>query len=446
MSDRLSSPIVVQAAGRGLYQLASAILLFYMPIVFVNYAGLTATQVGLAVGGGSIAGFIGNFVGGAMTDSSQLGRKGTLIGAALLSIIAALIVAFTQTLPFLLLANIFFGVGTGLYWTAADAAVMDATTPAARQSAFSILGLLDNLGLGAGTLGGAWLLKHIHPENQMFSVAAGVFAVMLLLFAVGMSETRSSESDAASEGGLAGWKIAISDSRLITYLIVNTLFITYIALVNSNLPLYLINFQHIGESTVSNLFTFGYVGLGALLQVPVIKLIAGFSYLKALMLSTVVWGLGFLLVGLWHPIDGNIMAALTALATFAVATVIYKPTSSAWIAELAPSNLRGAYTAIAYQCWAIGYFIGPIFGGWAIDQPAEITHKFWLIVGLSSGLGLLVLQILRQRQEQVRSRQYKGGNLAQKVNRQWILVGLSLGRLNRANQRKYQPHDHHTDQ
>jgi MFS family permease len=370
-----------------------------MPIVFVNYTHLTATQVGLAIGVGSIAGFIGNFVGGAMTDSPQLGRRGTLLGASLLSITATLIVAFAQELTLLLVANIFFGVGTGLYWTAADASVMDVTTEAERQSAFSILGLFDNVGLGAGTLGGAWLLKTIHPENRMFGVAAAVFGIMLLLFTIGMQETRVEDNTAKSHSGFIGWKTAVTDSRLITYLIVNTLFITYIALVNSDLPLYLINFQHLDESTVSNLFTFGYVGLGALIQIPVIRLITSFSYLKSLMISTVIWGIGFGLIALWHPIDGSMTAALAPLAVFAIATVIYKPTSSAWIAEISPPAMRGAYTAIAYQCWAIGYFIGPIFGGWALDQPADMTHKFWLVVGLSSGLGLLVLQILRQRQE-----------------------------------------------
>ncbi|MBE9033379.1 MFS transporter [filamentous cyanobacterium LEGE 11480] len=400
MSDRsaISQPVLIQAVGRGLYQLGSAILLFYMPIVFVNYAGLTATQVGLAVGGGSIAGFIGNFVGGAMTDSAQLGRKGTLIGASLLSITAALITAFAPTLPLLLVANVFFGVGTGLYWTAADAAVMDVTTSEERQSAFSILAVLDNIGLGLGTLGGAWLLKTIHPENRMFTIAAAVFGLMLLLFTIGVRETRDLATEHESVDGLTGWKTAVTDSRLITYLIVNTLFITYIALVNSNLPLYLINFQHIAEGSVSNLFTFGYVGLGALLQVPVIKLISSFSYIKSLMISTAIWGLGFTLLALWHPIDGALIAALTTLIVFAIATVIYKPTSAAWIAELSPPSLRGAYTAIAYQCWAIGYFIGPIFGGWALDQPANITHTFWLMVGSSSIVGLIVLQILNQRQ------------------------------------------------
>jgi MFS family permease len=391
----IAPPILIQAIGRGLYQFASAVLLFYMPIVFVNYVHLAATQVGLAIGLGSIAGFIGNFLGGAMTDSPQLGRRGTIIIATVLSVASAFVITFVQTVPALFAANMLFGVGTGLYWTAADAAVMDSTTAENRQSAFSVLGLFDNLGLGAGTLAGAGLLKQLQPENRLFGVAGLVFGLMFLLFTIGMQETRNAEESAID--GLTGWKTAATDMQLITYLVVNTLFITYIALVNSNLPLYLINDQQLAESTVSNLFTFGYVGLGALLQIPAVRLIAGFSYLKSLMISIGVWGLGFVTVALWHSIDGSLIPAFGAFAIFAIATVIYKPTSAAWIAELAPANLRGAYTAIAYQCWAIGYFIGPIFGGWALDQPVDVTDRFWLGVGLSAGLGLLVLQVLRQR-------------------------------------------------
>jgi MFS family permease len=331
-----------------------------------------------------------------MTDSPQLGRRGTIIVATVLSVASAFVIALMQTLPALFAANILFGVGTGLYWTAADAAVMDSTTAENRQAAFSVLGLFDNLGLGTGTLAGGWLLKHLQPENRLFGVAGVVFGLMFLLFTIGMQETRNAEDSAID--GLTGWKTAATDMRLITYLVVNTLFITYIALVNSNLPLYLINDQQLAESTVSNLFTLGYVGLGAVLQIPMIRLIAGFSYLKSLMISIVVWGLGFATVALWHSSDGSLTPAFGAFAIFAIATVIYKPTSATWIAELAPPNLRGAYTAIAYQCWAIGYFIGPIFGGWALDQPMGVTDRFWLAVGLSAGLGLLVLQVLRQRE------------------------------------------------
>jgi MFS family permease len=394
--SQLSPQVWVQAIGRGLYQLGSAVLIFYTPIIFVNYGNMSASEVGYAIGGGSVAGFAGNIIGGILTDSAKFGRKRTLSLSALFAIITAIVMVFTHHFAFLLLAYIFFGVSTGLYWTAADAAVMDVTTSEERQEAFSLLGLTDNLGFGLGTLGGGFLIKVLHPKEFIFAASAIAFFFLLVLFLTALVETRS--SDEASHQAQKGWKTALTDTRLMIYLLVNTLFITYIALVGSTLPLYLVNFGGTSESTIANLFTWGYVGLGALFQVPVIRAIAKFSYLTSLMLSMGVWGLGFLLLWVMSSFfDIRATYEFAILGVFAIASVIYKPTSSAWISELAPSNLRGAYTAIAYQCWTIGYVIGPILGGWAMDQSRNVAQNTWLAVALSTVMGLTVLRVLNQK-------------------------------------------------
>ncbi len=393
----LPRQVWIQAAGRGLYQLGSAVLLFYMPIVFVNYSGFSATQVGLATSAGAVSGFFGNLLGGSLTDSPQFGRRKTLIVAGAAAMITALLTSLSQTLWLLVVANLFFGISTGLYWTAADAAVMDSTQPAQRQEAFSVLGVTDNLGFGLGTLGGGLLLARLPSAIQIFAAAAVLFALFTLMMITAAADQRD---DAEIPAAQAGWKQALTDRKLLIYLLVNTLFITYMALVNGSLPLYFVNFGGTPELLVSNLFTWGFIGLGALVQVPVVKLLTRFSYLQALMLSLGIWGSGFLLVWL-----SGTLAQTTAwtefgiFAVFAIAAIIYKPTSAAWIAELAPNSLRGIYTAIAYQCWAIGYVIGPIAGGWALDQPHQVTELFWLVVGLSTVAGLLVLLAL-QRQDQ----------------------------------------------
>jgi MFS family permease len=395
MKTQIPLQVWVQAIARGLYQLGSAFLIFYTPIIFVNYGNLTATQVGFAVGGGAISGFAGNILGGVLTDSPKFGRKLTLLMSAGCAIASATLAVFTDSLPLLLMVNIIFGISTGLYWTAADASVMDITTPEQRQEAFSILGVADNLGYGVGTLGGGLLLKLLHPVQLLFAAGAVAFLALFILFAVGMRENRQEDS---TEKIQKGWQTALTDKRLMIYLLVNTLFITYMALVGGTLPLYFVNFAGTSDATVSNLFTFGYVGLGALLQVPVIKVISKLSYLTSLTISIGIWGLGFFLIWLlkYSPNTGELYQ-IAVFGVFAIATIIYKPTSSAWISQLSPPSLRGVYTAIAYQCWAIGYVIGPIIGGWAIDQTPAVAGNTWLIIALSTLSGFVVLQVLNQQ-------------------------------------------------
>lgn len=396
-NKQIPPQVWVQAIGRGLYQLGSAVLLFYMPIVFVNYGNLSATEVGLAVGGGSVAGFLGNLLGGVLTDSPKFGRKRSLLASSTFAVITCTIAVFTSTFALLLLANIVFGFSTGLYWTAADSSVMDVTTAEQRQGAFSLLGVADNVGFAAGTLGGGVLLKLLHPEKLLFAAGGITFLLLLLLFAVAMKQTRTS-AEGETHNIQKGWKTALTDTRLMIYLLVNTLFITYIALVGGNLPLYLVKFGGTPETTVANLFTIGYVGLGALLQVPVVKAISKFSYLTSLSISMAVWGVGFALVWvLGNSSNTRSVFELGIFAVFAIASIIYKPTSSAWISELAPTSLRGAYTAIAYQCWTIGYVIGPIVGGWAVDQSPNIAQNAWLVIALSTLSGLVILQVLNKQ-------------------------------------------------
>jgi MFS family permease len=50
---------------------------------------------------------------------------------------------------------------------------------------------------------------------------------------------------------------------------------------------------------------------------------------------------------------------------------------------LAPETLRGVYLSVNSMCWAIGYFIGPPIGGWALDQPRAIADSFWLVAAFS---------------------------------------------------------------
>lgn len=387
----LALSVWLQAIGRGCYQFGSAILLFYMPIVFVNYGSLSATQVGFAIGGGSMAGFIGNFIGGGLADSPQFGRKGTLLIGIGFAIGATIVAIFTQDFTLLLLANIFYGLSSGLYWTAADAAVMDATTVEQRQSAFSVLSLMDSVGFGAGILVGKVLLPTLHPASLVFSVSAVLF-FWLLVIVLFTPDTHHADLEHHSQ---AGWKQAFKDGRLTIYLLVNTLFISYIALVNISLPLYFINDAQISDGAIATLFTWAYIGLGAALQIPIIRLISTLSYLQSLTISMSIWGAGFLMI--WR--SGVTMLAIDQcliFAIFAIAAVIYKPTSSAWIAEIAPRSRRGIYTAIAYQCWSIGYAIAPIVGGWALDQPQSTTQKFWLVVATSTLIGVVALQILQQ--------------------------------------------------
>ncbi|NJL02347.1 MAG: MFS transporter [Spirulinaceae cyanobacterium SM2_1_0] len=388
---QLSPQVWLLAAGRLLLQVGTGFTLFYAPIVFVNQVGLSATAVGIALGSASVSGMVGRFLGGVFADSPQWGRRRTLLLAALVSALADVVLMLTQNLPTLLLGNLLMGLGIGLYWPATEAAVADLTPIAERNEAFATTRLADSIGLGLGVILGGWLIASGGNFRWLFAADGLSFLVFFGVIYAAIAETYDFSRQATPPA--TNWlqifrhygQVVTGDRPLALFLAVNVLFTTYIAQIQSSIPLYFSNFVRVSPETlgfapraISWLFS-AHVIFAALCQLPMARKLNRFSRPHALAISMVLWGIGF--VAVW--LTGNLgwaalpLATLT-LAIFALATVAYTPSASSLVVELAPESQRGLYTSLSSQCWAVGYFIGPPLGGWALDQARWVADGFWL--------------------------------------------------------------------
>lgn len=393
----LDRRVWILAAGRLLSQVGIGFTLFYAPIFFVDHVGLTATQVGLGIGSGSLSGMVGRFLGGSMADSHRWGRRFTLLVSALVSAIADGILVATHNFPVFIAGNLLMGFGIGLYWPATEAMVADITSPEQRNEAFAIVRLADSIGLEVGVVLGGRLIALTGLYRALFVVDGITYLVFFAIIYGAITETLPAEPD--QDSVWKSWGIALRDTNLLIYAAVNILFTTYLAQVHSALPVYLN--QRVGgglsEEAISWLFT-GHVALAALCQLSIARALKPLPLPRALMISACLWGLGFGLM--WQAGTTTTAAlgwAIGALGTMAVAMAAYTPIASALVAVLAPEALRGVYLSINSMCWAIGYFIGPPLGGWALDQPPAIAHGFWLTLALSVSLVLGGLHRLDQR-------------------------------------------------
>lgn len=398
---QLRREIWILSAGRLLSQIGTGFTLFYAPIFFVNQVGLSATLVGIGLGSASISGVFGRFWGGTFADSPQWGRKKTLLLSAAISAVADVALTLTYNFPTLLIGNLLMGLGIGLYWPATEAAVADLTTGEDRNEAFAMTRLADSLGLGLGVIFGGILISTAGNYRLLFVIDGISFVVFFAVIYSAIKETYSFSEK--THEAVEGWLVAFRDSRLMIYVLVNILFTTYMAQIQSTLPLYFRNFVNteteagFSPSTISILFSF-HIICAVIFQIPIARYLNRFTRPHALMLSLLLWGVGFVLVWVTGVlINYPLIVAILALAVFALAMVSYTPSASALVAELSPENLRGVYLSINSQCWAIGYFIGPTIGGWTLDQAEVVADSFWLVAATSIIVGLLILQWLSQR-------------------------------------------------
>lgn len=390
----------ILAAGRLLSEIGTGFTLFYAPIFFVNQVGLASTLVGLALGSGSIAGVLGRFLGGQGVDSPQWGRRKILLASAAISLLADVVLSLTVNFPTLVLGNLLMGLGVGLYWPATEAAIIDLTTPEQRNEAFAISRLADSLGLSLGVVLGGVLISNSGNYRSLFIIDGISFAIFFVIIYLAIAETYqfTAQSQATQRNG---WSLALRDRALMVFLTVNILFTTYLAQVQSTMPLYLKNFVTLdggsgfSESVISGLFTW-HIAFAALCQLPAAWLLNRFQRITGLSLSLIFWGLAFILVWVTGISDqGTLVWSVLTLGVMALGMITYTPLAAGLVADLAPESLRGVYFSLNSQCWAIGYFIGPPLGGWALDHP-QFTSYFWLLAAASTVPGILILRYLQR--------------------------------------------------
>jgi MFS family permease len=397
---QLNSQVWILAAGRFLSGVGTGFTLFYAPIFFVNQVGLSATQVGIGLGSASISGVLGRILGGSFADSQFWGRRRTLLLSAAVSAVASLVLAISNDFYIFVVGNLLMGMGMGLYWPATESVVADLTQGEQRNEAYAITRLADNLGLGIGIVLGGVLIGTTGAYRELFVIDAISFVVFFGVIYVAIAETyKPGEQE---QQALSSWTSALRDRRLLIFCLVNIIFTTYISQTQSTMPLYFSNFLLVGSgkgfspTTISALFTW-HLALAIILQLPVVRIFRRLSHPYALCISALFWGLGFSLIWFTGVAASNqLLWAILAMGVFAIAVVSYTPSASSLITVLAPESQRGVYFSINSLCWAIGYFIGPPLGGWALDQPPVVAHGFWLGLALSVAITIAILQYLNR--------------------------------------------------
>jgi MFS family permease len=394
--------IWILIAGRLLSQLGSGFTMFYAPIFFVNQVGLSAVAVGLGIGSGSISGIAGRIVGGSFADSPRWGRRWTLLASAAVSALADLVLTIAYDFPTFLIGNLLMGLGIGLYWPATEAVVADLSTFEQRNEAYALTRLGDSLGLGLGVVFGGALIAATGAYRALFVIDGISFVVFFAIIYWAIAETLNPNQEHHTL--ITGWATALRDRTLLIYAGVNILFTTYLSQINSALPLYFTNFipgqgeaKGFSSATISLLFSW-HVVLAAVAQLPIARGLNRFSRATALMVSALLWGIGF--IWIWFTgvaPGGQLVWAVIGLGVLAIATDAYTPAASSLVVALSPESLRGVYLSVNSLCWAFGYFIGPAIGGWAMDQSRHIADGFWLLSALSVGVTIPILYVLDRR-------------------------------------------------
>jgi MFS family permease len=247
----------------------------------------------------------------------------------------------------------------------------------------------NNLGISLGpTIGGFIAAASYNMAFYCAAAGMGIYGILLALFAI---ETLPSLAAAVKtvrpKETLGGYGDVVRDSHFLRFTAIFTLVQVCAALIWILLSVYTkINFgiseRQYGLIPTTNALMVVFLQVGVTMiskRFPPLRVLAVGALFYTIAVSLVAVGTGFW--GFW-----------LCMVIMTTGELLLVPTSSTYIANLAPADKRGRYMSIYGLTWGISSGLGPLVGGILSDNIGPKAP--WLaggLVGLVSVLGFIAM-------------------------------------------------------
>lgn len=350
--------------------------------------GFNAVQAGWVVslwGSGTI---IGSFLGGWLCD--QAGARKVLVLCH--GILALLLFWIPLSSGFLSVAFLAFLIGTIDYTTRPTLSIvlLDNAAPDVRGRANALRRVGINLGGGMGTSIGGVILG-LHPDSIFWLGSALSLCASIILFVIIPADLRKkSPLDALSAyTTMRGpWR----DRAYLLLLLAGMATAFIFSQERAGYPLYLAQSYRLDTATIG-LISAANGFLIVLFELPIIHLLRRIEYVKLCVLGSLLYGVGFGILPLWH----SPLWAWLGLVLWTLGEILCSPASMALAQQKASKSLNpGSYMGLFTASLAIPSLLSPGLGGmiYAIDGGSIL----WAIC---FGLGILGAVLFWQSRDKV---------------------------------------------
>lgn len=346
--------------------------------------GASLTTVGLLIAGSSLTGLLAQSVAGPLVD--RFGRRGVLVVTLALDIAGLVAFAFANSLAMMAVLMLVFGLVGGIPSLAIGTMVADVTPSPRRQEAYGLLRIATNAGAAVGPAVGGFVAGVSY--FWAFIIAATATLVYLLLIIFRTTETRPLV-EATSEGDQAslGYGHLLRDGPFLAFCGASILMSLAYAIPWVLLSVHLKTNYRIPENMFGFLVTINAL-MVVFFQFPIARWLARFPKMPVMVAAALFYALG---AGSIAFFDRYLLFVLS-MVVITVGELLASPTASAYVADVAPLDMRGRYMAAFFLTWGIAFGVGPVLGGWLNDTfgPAAMWQGA-MAFGLVSALAFLAL-------------------------------------------------------
>jgi MFS family permease len=372
---------LVNAAGSGL------VFPFFTLYVRQRF-GIPMVTIGAAMSVMAGAGVASGAMGGALAD--RFGRKKLMVGGLTLGATALFSMGLVDSVGAFVAVAIFMNLISPVFGPASQAMISDLVEPGKRARAYGLIRVAFNLGVVIGPAIGGFL-----AERSYFILFASdaitslIFAGIILFF---IAETRPEVRRGDRAVPQTGYGPLLRDTPFVLFCLVSVAVTAIYAQMNSTWPVFMKENYGILERQYGLMMSLS-AAMVVLFQFPITGFTERHARTTMLAWGTALYAIGFGLVGFVSTAP----LFTLALAIWTVGEMVHVPVSQAYVADVAPEDMRGRYMGAAGLTWGMGWGIGPFLAGLVMDRADP--HYVWygcLVIGLAAAMAFLGLGQWRQ--------------------------------------------------
>lgn len=376
----LPRPFWVLFAGT-LVNRAGGFVLIFLAIYLTEVRGLTAARAGAIVAAYGLGAMGGGPLGGALSD--RIGRRPTLVASLIGGGASMLLLGLATRHAAIVVMALVTGLLYEMYRPVVSATIADVVSGDDRPRAYGLMYWAVNVGAAmAAVLGG---LVATRSYRALFAADAATTAVYGVILWAALPETRPLDH---SQGGTPGGLRTIAgDHVFLAFCLLSFAFSIVFFQSFIGLPID-VRAHGVSPSGFGGLIALNGL-LIVLLQPFAGELIRDRPRLAVLAIASVLLGVGFGM-NAWI---GSVVGYACAIAVWTSGEILFAPASMSFVADLAPSGLRGRYQGAFAMAFTSAFAAAPAIGGTVIARAG--ARWLWtgcLATGLAVAAGFLVLR------------------------------------------------------
>lgn len=338
----------------------------------------------------AVMGLFASFIAGAVSD--KLGRKLVMIVSLAINGFGYLFMSQAHTYLGFAILMVFMGASNPLYQVGSDAMLADMIAPKKRTNAFAVIRMINNAGIAIGPALGGFVAAKSY-SYAFLGAAVGMITYSLLLIFRARETLRKAYTPEKNNrtDNMGGYGRVFRDRPYVVFALLVGMGLVAPSMLWTLLSVYTKQNYGLPENLFGWLPTTNAL-MCVFVQFPVTQIARRFRPLPVIGVGMFIYAVGVGSAALMSSFWG--FWASMVLMTFGELTMI--PTVSKFIADLAPTDMRGRYMSFYWFAWGIARGAAPLIGGFLNDNINP--RSIWiggLIIGLISALGLFIFSARR---------------------------------------------------